>query len=290
MLPKDDETKTISPIGTMMTRALDMSARVLAGSTIVVTRAASRADQLVVPLEALGARVLTYAATALVVRDLEGLRVAARALARYDWVVFTSATAVTLTFDATEECGIAAADWAHTRVASVGTATAAAIQARGVTPTVIPERFSATGLLEALSGRSDVAGATILYPTAAGARRDLEDGLRSLGATVDRIDAYESVGTEQHVAAVRTALLEGGVDIVTFTASSAVEAWVTAMAPVHAAADVVSIGPVTTQAARGAGMRVAAEAMPSTLDGLVAAVVRAVHAQRDRQHQQSHET
>jgi hypothetical protein len=34
-------------------------------------------------------------------------------------------------------------------------------------------------------------------------------------------------------------------------------------------------------------MRVAAEAMPSTIEGLVAAVVRAVRAQRDRHHHQT---
>ena len=73
--------------------------RPLNGATIVVTRAATRADQLVEPLEALGARVLTYAATRIVARDVEALRSAACALARYDWVLFTSATSVSMTFE-----------------------------------------------------------------------------------------------------------------------------------------------------------------------------------------------
>jgi uroporphyrinogen-III synthase len=148
----------------------------------------------------------------------------------------------------------------------------------------------AEGLLEAFSARDDVAGTLMLYPTAAGARRELTDGLAALGATVVRIDAYDSVATDEDVAEVRAALRDGRVNAVTFTASSAVTAWVAAMSPLHGVADVVSIGPVTTQAARTAGMRVAAEAMPSTLDGLVAAVVRAIRAQRDRQHHQTHQT
>lgn len=259
-------------------------ARPLDGATIVVTRAAARADQLIAPLESLGAQVLTYAATRVIARDVEGLQQAARALARYDWVLFTSATAVTLTFDATAECGVQPSDWAHTRVAAVGTATASAVRERGVEPALVPERFVAEGLLEAFGARGDVAGRTMLYPAAAGARRELVDGLQAMGATVDRIEAYESVATDEDVAEVRSALREGRVTAVTLTASSAVTAWVGAMAPLHDVADVVSIGPVTTQAARAAGMRVAAEAMPSTLDGLVAAVVRAVRAQRDRNH------
>ena len=258
--------------------------RPLDGATIVVTRAASRADALVEPLQALGAHVLTYAATRIVAHNAPALYDAARMLARYDWVVFTSATSVALMFDATEACGITAADWLHTRVATVGTSTADAVRQRGVEPSLVPEQFLAEGLIEAFASRSDVSGTTMLYPSAAGARRELCDGVRALGATVDRIAVYESVATDEDVAGVRAALRDGHVNAVTMTAKSAVDAWVTAMGVMHRAADVVSIGPITTQAAHAAGMRVAAEAMPSTLDGLIAAVVRAVRAQRDRHH------
>jgi uroporphyrinogen-III synthase len=262
-------------------------ARPLDGATIVVTRAAARAEHLVAPLEALGARVLTYAATRIVPRDEDGLRRAARELARYDWVVFTSATSVAMTFDATEACGIVAANWKHTRVAVVGASTANAVRARGVEPTLVPERFVAEGLLEAFIAAGNVQGTTMLYPAAAGARPELGDGLRALGATVHQVEAYDTIATDDDVAEVHAALRDGRVNAVTLTAKSAVEAWVAAMGEMHGLADVVSIGPVTTQAAHAAGMRVAAEAMPSTIEGLVAAVVRAVRAQRDRHHHQT---
>ncbi len=259
----------------------------LAGATIVVTRAASRADTLVEPLEALGAEVLSYAATQIVPRDVAGLQRAASTLARYDWVVFTSATAVAMTFDASEGCGITAEQWRHVKVATVGSSTANAVRARGVEPTLVPERFVAEGLLEAFEARGGVDGMRMLYPSAAGARRELRDGLHAMGATVDQVEAYDTVATDADVADVRAALREGRVDAVTLTARSAVEAWVVAMGEAHQLADVVSIGPVTTQAAHAAGMRVAAEAMPSTIEGLVAAVVRAIRAQRDRHHHQT---
>ncbi|MDZ7631263.1 MAG: uroporphyrinogen-III synthase [Gemmatimonadaceae bacterium] len=179
--------------------------RPLAGTTIVVTRAADRAEQLVGPLEALGAEVLTYSATRIVPRDIEALRRAACELARYDWVIFTSATSVALLFDATEACGIEAGQWAHTRIAAVGSATAAAVRARGAAPTLVPEQFVAEALLQAFRDRGDLVGATMLFPAAAGARPELADGLRTLGARVDRIDAYESVATDEDVAGVRAA-------------------------------------------------------------------------------------
>ena len=268
-----------------MTAGADATAtRPLHGATIVVTRAAARAEQLVEPLEALGARVLTYAATRIVERDTGALHAAARDFSRYDWLLFTSVTSVTMTFDATDGCGRTPEDWARVRIATVGSATAAAVRARGAEPTLVPERFVAEGLLEAFAARDDVAGTTMLYPAAAGARPELCAGLREMGATVDRIDVYDSVATDEDVAEVRAALRDGCVDAVTMTARSAVDAWVAAMRPIHSAADVISIGPITTQAAHAAGMRVAAEAMPSTLDGLVAAVVRAVNARRERHH------
>jgi uroporphyrinogen-III synthase len=261
--------------------ALTDSTRPLRGATIVVTRAALRAEQLIAPLEALGAHVLTYAATRVVPRDTATLLCATRALGRYDWAVFTSATSVALTIEAATANGITLADWSHTRIAAVGSATGTALRERGLTVALEPTTFVAEALVEAFAASIDLRGSRVLYPTAVGARSALSDGLRSLGATVDRIEVYESVTTEEDASAVRAALRDGAVHAVTLTASSAVDAWVAAMSPVHAAADAVSIGPITTQAARAAGMRVVAEAMPSTLDGLVDAVVRTIGMQRD---------
>lgn len=254
--------------------------RPLAGVTVVVTRAAAKADVLAAPLQALGAEVLSYAATRIVPRDTAGLALAAGELARYDWVVFTSASAVTMMFDAAAAAGVTTSDWAHVSIAAVGSATAGAVRARGAEPALVPERFIAEGLLSAFEERGGLTGATVLYPAAAGARRDLHEGLRMLGARVEQVDAYDSVATDEDVALVSAALRDGRVHAVTLTARSAVEAWVQAMQPLHAVADVVSIGPITTRAAHAAGLRVAAEAMPSTIEGLVAAVVRAIGAQR----------
>lgn len=256
--------------------------RPLDGATILVTRAPDRSARLTAALEALGATVVSYSATRIEPRDLDGLAAAARQLARYDWVVFTSATAVSLLFDATVSCGVGTAAWAFTKVAVVGSATASAVRAHGVEPAVIPDRFVAEGLLEALALRNDVRDARLLYPVAAGARAQLIDGLRALGATVDRIEAYESVAGDDDVEHVRTTLESSQVTLVTLTASSAVTAYVAAMDPMHRFTDAVSIGPITSDTARAAGIRVIAEADPSTVDGLVDAVVRAVTDKRAR--------
>jgi uroporphyrinogen III methyltransferase / synthase len=259
------------------------TAKPLHGATIVVTRSADRAERLTGPLLALGADVISYAATRIVPCNADALAGAATSLPDYDWVIFTSATSVALLFDATEARGMSTSAWAQVRIAAVGSATAAAIRERGLEPALVPGRFVSDALLDAFAERGEMGGATVLYPAAKGARDALADGLRALGARVDRIDVYDSVATtHDDVSGLQAALQSGRIDAVTLTAKSAVDAWVMAMAPAHAVADVVSIGPITTQAAHAAGLRVAAEALPSTVDGLVAAVIRAVDARRNR--------
>jgi uroporphyrinogen III methyltransferase/synthase len=76
------------------------------------------------------------------------------------------------------------------------------------------------------------------------------------------------------VSPVRSRLELHEVDLVTFTSASAVHAFV-ATVGIEAArhAPAASIGPVTTEAARDAGLDVRAEASESTIPGLVDAVV-----------------
>ena len=71
-----------------------------------------------------------------------------------------------------------------------------------------------------------------------------------------------------------TELEKGSVDVVTFTSASAVHGYVDAVGPELARrAKGASIGPVTSEAARAAGIDVAAEASEATIPSLVEAVV-----------------
>ena len=71
-------------------------------------------------------------------------------------------------------------------------------------------------------------------------------------------------------------------DLVTFTSSSTVRAFVDGLSPTPTSAAVrgVSIGPVTTATMRELGVGLVAEAEQHDLDGLVAAVLAAAAAQR----------
>jgi uroporphyrinogen III methyltransferase / synthase len=114
----------------------------------------------------------------------------------------------------------------------------------------------------------------VLYVTAEGARETLQLGLQELNATVERVDLYRSVLDGTGAAELKKRLNTDSADLVTFTSASSVTNFVEAVG-VDAArtAPAASIGPVTSQAARAAGLDVVIEAPESTIPGLVGAIV-----------------
>lgn len=248
----------------------------LAGRHILVTRAGDAGARLAASLEELGARVTHVPLTRIEMVDREGLawRLAART---HDWVIFTSANAVRAAVDAAlvaAPAGGLAEALAGIQVASVGKVTAEALHDQGIAPVVVPGRFDAEALLEALAERDDVRGRRFLHPAAAGASEVLGAGLAALGAAVETVIAYASVPDEAGAAALRRVMSLDHVDLATFLAPSAVEAWVAALGPEQAIEiPAASIGPVTTAALTQHHIRVLVEPDEATAPRLVEAIV-----------------
>lgn len=246
-------------------------ARVLAGRVVLVTRPEG-GGELQRRLEALGARVLVVPATTIQWLPAPLLDTALAELSRFRWAVFTSRNAVQAVVERLRAQGRAPDALATLKLAAVGTATAEALHARGLEVAVVPSRFSAEGVLQAMAARDDVAAARVLYATADGAAATLPDGLERLGASVERHVCYRSVPDAAAIPALAAAAEEA--HVVTVTAPSTVAAWVAAAGGRATDIPVVSIGAVTTDAAVRAGLRVVAEASPSTAEGLAEAVRR----------------
>ena len=248
--------------------------RPLFGKRIVVSRAADQAPALSNRLAELGADVLEVPAVRIARLDLGPLRSALEELSGHDWVVFTSRDGVLLFWEQLLSSGRDARSLAGLKIAAVGAATAGALLERGIAVDVIPERFVAEGLIEALRDRDDVRGASVLHVGAEGARDALRAGLEELGATVTMLAAYRSVPQPEGAENLRAALEHGEVDLITLTSASAVSGFVEAVGPEAArGASAASIGPLTSEAARAAGLEVSIEAEETTIDGLVDAIV-----------------
>ncbi|PYP75823.1 MAG: uroporphyrinogen-III C-methyltransferase [Gemmatimonadetes bacterium] len=251
----------------------------LFGKRVVVTRASAQAGSLRAALASLGAEVLELPALRVVPLDPEALREALDRIAEYDWVVFTSQNAVAFLWQSLRVAGRDARWLAGRKIACVGPATSDALLARGLDADVVPGRFVAEGVLEALDERADVKGCRVLYVAAEGARDVLPEGLADRGCTVDVVPVYRTASDGAGSGALRDALSSGRVDAVTFASASAVRGFVEAVgAELARRAPAVSIGPTTSDALRAAGITPASEASESTIDALADATARLVGA------------
>jgi len=245
--------------------------RPLHGRSVVVTRARAQAGSLAATLRALGAEAIELPAIRIEPHiDGEEARAAIGAIEEYSLVCVTSANGARLLFEALAAAGRDARALAGATVAAIGPGTAAELAAHGIGADVVAERSVAESLVEALAD-TEVEGRRALVVRPLAARDVLPEALRERGAEVDSVALYETVREEPDDAALEAAR---GADYVTFTSASTVRNLAAALGgELPAAARVVSIGPITSEAARAAGIEVAVEAERHDVDGLIEALL-----------------
>ena len=247
----------VGPVAGLRDALAWLERRPLHGQVVAVTRARAQASELAGRLRELGAEVVEAPAI-----RIEPLAVDLPDLTQHQLVCFTSPNGVRLFFAALD--GDARA-LSGTRVAAIGPGTAAALHEHGIEADVVPERFVAEGLLEALAGEA-LDGTRVLVARAAEARDVLPDGLRERGAEVDVVALYETVAEPLDLDALGTATY------VTFTSSSTVRFFLDGGGALPDGARVVSIGPVTSATLREHGLEPDVEAERHDIDGLVDAL------------------
>jgi uroporphyrinogen III methyltransferase/synthase len=235
----------------------------LVGRRIAVPRARAQASGLARRLRRLGAEVVETPAIRIV--DRPG---PPPDLTRYDLVCLTSPNGVRALFARLAAAGRDARALAGATVAAIGPGTARALAERGITADIVPERFVAEGLVEALT---EVPVTRALIARAAEARDVLPDALRARGADVEVLALYETIAeplSEADLGAI------GRADYVTFTSSSTVHYFFAAAGDrVRPGTRLVSIGPVTSDALREHGREPHVQASRHDIDGLVQALL-----------------
>lgn len=253
----------------------------LAGKSVVVTRAEHQVGGISAELGDLGAQVIEVPVIELSEPADSGAALGA-ALERlragdFEWVVFSSANAVERFFELVPDVRVFGA----ARVAAVGPATAEALARLRVVADLVPPEHSAEGLVRAFPTPAAApdpqqrgAGA-VLVPQAAGARPALRRGLEALGWRVEAVEAYRTLQRRVAPEVLRAA---GRADAICFASPSAVDAYMDQAEPAGAGvpAVVACIGPTTSAAARARGLEVLAEAAEHTAGGLAAALADAL--------------
>jgi uroporphyrinogen III methyltransferase/synthase len=254
--------------------------RPLHGRRVVVTRARAQASGLAATLRGLGAEVVELPAIRIEPQiETPEVKEAVASIGGYDLVCLTSPNGVRLLFEAMAGGGTESADPDRVRdaralagatVAAIGPGTARALAERGIAADVVPQRFVAEALVEALAS-VEVRGKRVLIARAAEARDVLPDALRDRGAEVDVVALYETVREQPGAEEIEATQ---GADYLTFTSSSTVTNLTEALGDrFPGGARIVSIGPITSETIRARGLEVDAEAEPHDVDGLIAALL-----------------
>jgi uroporphyrinogen III methyltransferase/synthase len=264
-------------------------ARPLFGRRVLVTRPREQAAELVDQLVAMGAEAIE----APMIRiepphDVGPLLEAAHAstTGAFDWIVFTSGNGVEAFMTALLDGSRDLRALGGVRVCAVGTGTAERLARYGLKVDLIPKEFRADAVAAAIAEVSALPRTRVLIPRGDIGRDVVADELRAGGAAVTDVIAYRTVlEDEQREGApdIYRLLLDGTIDVVTFTSASAVRNFVKIYGEDQAAdllkhTIVAAIGPVTADAASQLGIEVRVQPATYTVKALVTAITEHVLA------------
>jgi uroporphyrinogen III methyltransferase/synthase len=247
----------------------------LRGKRILITRPREQADELAARLEVLGAETLLMPTIQIVgPEDWSAVDRAIQQLREYDWLIFTSGNGVDHFCQRLKAQGSNIST--KPKIGVVGRATAEKLAAWGWHADLIPEQFTAEGILQAFP--ENLSGMRFLFPRGNIARATLPEGLRQRGAVVDDVIVYRTLMVNPPDEHVMQMLESTSVDLVTFTSSSIVANFIRLigedqMERLKGRFLAASIGPKTSKTIREFGLRVDIEAPVSTVAALVEAIV-----------------
>ena len=259
----------------------------LAGTRILVGRARHQAGSLSTGLRGLGASVIEIPFIEIrMPQSFQPLDDALKNIRNYDWLILTSANGVEAMWERIRKLRITRRTLKHLQIAAIGPATKKAIVKHGLKVKMVPEEYVAESVVKGL--RDKVNGKRVVLIRANIARDVIPEELRSAGAEVDVVEAYETVVPEKSRARLRALMRNASrrPHIVTFTSSSTAKNFAELLGKSKARSagllkhvQFASIGPVTSATLRELQMPVAIEAREFTMGGLLRAIVLARYAE-----------
>jgi len=256
-------------------------ARPLFGKRVLVTRPRDQAAELVDRLNALGAEAIESPMIAILPPDDPGpLLDAAANAGSFDCIVFTSANAVEAFMTALLDGSRDIRALKGPVLCAVGTATADRLSRYGIKVDLVPSEFRAEAVVSTLMAQRPVTSLHVLLPRADIGREVIATQLREAGAEVTEVIAYRTVlqeGPRANEPDIYGMLLDGRIDVVTFTSASAVRNFLKVYGSDQAVdllntTIVATIGPVTAETATQLGIRVEIQPTTYTIPAFVDAI------------------
>ncbi len=256
--------------------------RPLFGQRIGITRAEGQCDALVQRTIELGAQpVLMPIISIEPPADWSATDAVLKRLSEFDWCVFTSTNGVDAFFKRLWETGRDVRQVGHLKFAAIGSSTAEALAAYHIRADIVPDEFRAEGL--ALALKPHVAKQRVLWARASRGRDVLPAELEAAGATVEQVVVYQNLDVSELPSDALRAIEAGELTWIGLSSPS-IARGLARLLPEHLksrlgqSTRLASISPVTSQAAREAGLPIAVEAETYTWEGIFAAIQQATSA------------
>jgi uroporphyrinogen III methyltransferase/synthase len=253
--------------------------RPLFGRKIVVTRSRLQSSEFIEKIETLGAEAVEMPTIRIAdPEDFGPLDEAIDSLDGFDWVVFTSVNAVGRFVDRLLSRGGDIRDLKGVKICAIGSATAEEVRNFHLRVDLVPPKYVAESIVEALLKENAIKEKKFLLPRADIARSLLPDEIRKLGGEAVEVDVYRTVMEDEADQDIIQRLLDGDIDMVTFTSSSTVRNFAQILGgnrleKIKSRTRFASIGPITTQTAKELGISVDTEASQYDIPGLVAMIL-----------------
>ena len=272
------------------------------GHRILVTREHLEGFE---PLEELGAEILAFPTIVIVPpENYDELDNAIDMIETYHWLIFTSRNGVKYFLRRFFDKDRDIRDLKGINICTIGNRTAREIKKYGLKVDLIPEKFRAEGLIEAITkmqkkkrkskiqsasgGRKSkiLKGVRFLLPRAEVAREVFPDMVRKLGGEIDVPVVYRTIKPESHGKRLRRFLREGKFTVATFTSAATFDNFKEIIGDdvdkLLKGVAIAVIGPVTAKAIEKTGLRVAIMPRESTIDDMVSEIMKWAIGQNDR--------
>jgi uroporphyrinogen III methyltransferase/synthase len=248
----------------------------LFGQKIGITRPAGQAEPQIQRAFELGAQpVLMPAIKIEPIDDWIEVDATLQRLDEFNWLIFTSVNGVEAFFDRLWQQGFDARQLAGLKIATIGTSTAEALAKYHLRAELIPDQFRAEALAKEMAPH--VAGQNVLWARASRGREVLPQELTKAGATVTELVVYQNLDAESFSDDALNALENSQLDWIGLSSPSIARRIAdllpeTARGQLGKTLRIASISPVTSAAAKDAGLPIHAEATTYTWDGIFEAI------------------
>ena len=250
----------------------------LKGKTIVITRTIEQSRESAAALINLGANVIIIPTLEIVPpSDWTKFDSVVSHPEKIDFIIFTSVHAVQMFSKRIREIG-ALINYNQTKVVAVGNKTSAYCHKNNINVSIVPDKFSAEGVIETLS-KYNLKNKVVFIPRSAIGREELPLGLKNLGAIIKSVPVYNVAIPSGDNLQQRLQLLDSSeVDLFIFTSPSTFENFlqiVDVKNPFQyfSKFDIAAIGPTTKEAIESKKVKVKILPDEYTINGLTKKIV-----------------